>query len=330
MPLPKPASPRLLKVAPALIAAAGLVATLAIAQETIHVQVRLVHILATVKDKAGQPIGGLQKSDFLISDNGVPQEISLFERQTSQPLSVALMIDTSGSTAKDLKFEIDSATRFMRALLGEGNPADSISLWSFDYNITQETGFTRRLDVLESKLRLIHGEAGTSLYDAIWYGAHDLESRQGRKVMVLVTDGGNTTGRRDSHEALEALHMADAVMFPIVVLPITNDAGRNRGGENVLSFMAQGTGGRSFVPQLSGELDRAFHDIISDLRTEYLLGFYPKDVPPSKERFHKLLYRLRDPGLQVSARTGYYDDSGAAPETPDARIRVDPVRPPKK
>src|SRR6185437_6921645 len=102
-----------------------------------------------------------------------------------------------------------------------------------------------------------------------------------------------------SHEALEALHMADAVMFPIVVLPITNDAGRNRGGENVLSFMAQGTGGRSFVPQLSGELDRAFHDIISDLRTEYLLGFYPKNVPPSKDRFHRLLYRLRDPGLQV-------------------------------
>jgi Ca-activated chloride channel family protein len=94
--------------------------------------------------------------------------------------------------------------------------------------------------------------------------------------------------------------------------------------------MAQGTGGRAFVPQLTGELDRAFRDIITDLRTEYLLGFYPKDVPPSKDRFHKLQLRVREPGLQVSARTGYYDDAGGEADTTDPRIRVDPVRPPKK
>ena len=119
-------------------------------------------------------------------------------------------------------------------------------------------------------------------------------------------------------------------MFPVVVLPITNDAGRNRAGENILAFMAQNTGGRTFVPQLSHEVESAFREILSDLRTEYLLAFYPKDIPPSKDRFHKLQLRVRDAGLQVSARTGYYDDSGGATETPDARIRVDPVRPPKK
>ena len=325
MPLPKRA-----RLLPALAAATGLLAALALAQETIRVKVRLVHVLANVKDAAGAPVGGLQSGDFSITDNGVPQEIALFERMTSQPLSVALLIDTSGSTAKDLKFELDASAQFLRTLIGEGNPKDSVSLWSFDYNVTQETAFTRRLDLLESRLRTIHGEAGTSLYDAIWWASHDLEKRDGRKVMILVTDGGNTTSSHDSHQALEAAQNADAVMFPVVVLPITNDAGRNRAGENILAFMAQNTGGRTFVPQFNHEVEKAFRDILSDLRTEYLLAFYPKDVPPSKDRFHKLQLRVREAGLQVSARTGYYDDSGGVSETPDARIRVDPVRPPKK
>ena len=106
--------------------------------------------------------------------------------------------------------------------------------------------------------------------------------------MVIVTDGGNTTSYKDSHQALEAAQLADAVIYPVVVMPIVNDAGRNIGGENLLTFMAQGTGGRTFLPSLGAQLDKAFRDIISDLRTEYLLGYYPHNVPPTKNRFHTL------------------------------------------
>src|SRR5580698_9515402 len=158
-------------------AAAALSAALALAQ--FKTDVRLVPVIATVKDRFGKLQGGLQKEDFLISDNGVPQEIKIFERQSNQPLSVVLMIDTSGSTLKDLKFETDSAAKFVKALLSEGNPKDAVSLWSFDYDVHQVTGFTHRMDLLESKLKTIHGDAGTSLFDAIWFAAHDLEPRDG-------------------------------------------------------------------------------------------------------------------------------------------------------
>ena len=189
--------------------------------------VRLVHVVATVKNRSGQLVGDLQKSDFNITDNCVPQEVKIFARQTDQPLSVALMIDTSGSTAKDLRFETDSAAKFVRALLAESNPKDTVSLWGFDYDVQQVTNFTHRMDLIESKLKTIKGDAGTSLFDAIWFAAKELEPREGRKVMVIVTDGGNTTSYRDSHQALEAAQLADAVIYPIVVMPITNDAGRN-------------------------------------------------------------------------------------------------------
>jgi Ca-activated chloride channel family protein len=289
--------------------------------------VRLVHVVATVKNRSGQLIGGLQKSDFTIADNGVPQEVALFARQTDQPLSVALMIDVSGSTAKDLKFETDSAAKFVHALLAESNPRDTVSLWGFDYDVRQETGFTHRMETIESKLKTIKGDAGTSLFDAIWFASKDLEPREGRKVLVLVTDGGNTTSYRNSQQALEAAQLADAVIYPVVVIPIVNDAGRNTGGENVLTWMAQGTGGRTFAPTLGGQLDKAFRDIIADLRTEYVLGYYPRNVPPTKNRFHTLQVGVKQPELQVSARNGYYGDADAmAASTPEPSIALDAVK----
>jgi Ca-activated chloride channel family protein len=237
------------------------------------------------------------------------------------------MIDTSGSTLKDLKFETDSATKFVKALLSEGNPKDAIALWSFDYDVTPVTGFTHRMDLLESKLKTIHGDAGTSLFDAIWYASHELEPRDGRKALVIVTDGGNTTSSRDSHQALEAAQLADAVIYPVVVIPIANDAGRNTGGENFLTFAAEGTGGRTFQPSLGATLDKAFRDIIAELRTEYLLGYYPHNVPPTKNRFHTLQVRVKSPELQVFARNGYYGEAEASlGTTPDARISPEPVR----
>jgi Ca-activated chloride channel family protein len=310
----------------ACLAAAAL--SVAVAQlPNFKVDVRLVRVIATVKDRFGKLQGGLQKEDFLISDNGAPQEIKLFERQTDQPLSVVLMIDTSGSTAKDLKFETDSAAKFVKALLSEGNPKDALSLWSFDYDVHPETNFTHRMDLLESKLKTIHGDAGTSLYDAVWYASRELEPRDGRKALVIVTDGGNTTSYRDSHQALEAAQLADAVIYPVVVIPIENNAGRNTGGENWLTFAAEGTGGRTFLPSLGAQLDKAFRDIISDLRTEYLLGYYPHNVPLTKNRFHTLQVRVKPPELQVFARNGYYGEAEASlGPAPDARIAIEPSK----
>jgi len=307
-----------------LLALAGALA----AQEiVIPVKVSLVHVVATVKNRAGQLVGSLRKDDFDVFDNGVRQEVAVFERETDQPLSVALLVDVSGSTNQDLKFETDSAVRFIRALLSDRNPSDQVALYAFDDLVTQVHNYTHNIVSLEAMLRQIHGSAGTSLYDAIWLAARDLEMREGRKALVLVSDGGETTSKIDSHRALEAAQLADAVIYPVIVMPITNDAGRNIGGEHALQFMAEGTGGRTFMLSEGAQLDRAFSAIITELRSEYLLGYYPHDVPLTKDRFHKLEVKLKSPELRASARNGYYGEAeanaGSQPEPislkPDTR-----------
>jgi Ca-activated chloride channel homolog len=314
-----------------LVKALPLTAALLFAQETptFRTDVRLVHVIATVKNAAGELVGDLQKDDFEVFDNGARQEIAHFGKQTDQPLSVALLVDTSGSTAKDLAFETTSAAKFLHAILGGGNTADRVALYTFNYDI-QQGGFTSNYAGLERQLKTLRGEAGTSLYDAIYYASRALELRQGRKAIVIMTDGGDTTSSRDLAAALKAAQMSDAVIYAVVVLPITNASGRNTGGEHALEFMAQGTGGRTYYPGVNAQLDKAFSDVLRELRTQYVLGFYPKNVPLTKNPFHSLEVRTKRPELRVSARNGYYGESeGGAGSGPD-RISVGPERAPRK
>jgi Ca-activated chloride channel family protein len=294
---------------------------------TIKVDVSLVHAVATVKNSDGQLVGNLEKGDFEVYDNGVKQEIAVFEHHTDQTLSVALQIDTSGSTAKELKYESDACSRFARALLGQGNPLDALSLYTFNWQVRQELGFSRDLRTVDARLKLLHGEAGTALYDALVFGARDLEGREGRKAVVVVTDGGNTVSKFTIVDALEAAHMADAVIYSVVVMPITNEAGRNTGGEHSLQFLAERTGGKIFFPAAGPELDKVFDNIIRELRTQYMIGFYPKGTPLSKDRFHKLEVRVKRSDLTVSARNGYYGEAeGGYRGTAEDRISVTPDR----
>jgi Ca-activated chloride channel homolog len=293
--------------------------------------VTLVHVIATVKNQSGALIGSLGKDDFEIYDNGVKQEIAFLTHTTELPLSIALLLDTSGSTSKDLKYELDCASRFLRALLAEGNLEDSVGFYEFSYDVNAfpYTHSFARLDKylkdLDRLTRGPHPELGTSLWDAMFYASRDLETRGGRKVIIVVTDGGDTTSHYSVHEALKAAQLADAGVYPVVVMPITSDAGRNTGGEHALTFMAQGTGGRNFLPAGGPELDKAFNEIVTELRTQYVLDFYPRGVPLPKDPFHKLEVRLKRPELRVSARNGYYGDAEAT--SSDPRVNVTPDRP---
>jgi Ca-activated chloride channel homolog len=269
--------------------------------------VRLVRLLATVKDFNGQLIGGLDKSDFTILDNGVAQQVAVFERYTEQPLSIVVLLDTSASIAKDLKIAVASMKRFLQAVIQDGNPQDEVALFTFNHEVRQLAGFTRRIAQMENRIKPLKAEAGTSLYDAIWFGARALESREGRHVIVVVTDGGDTTSTYEYHDALRAAHLADAPIYSLLLMPITNDAGRNIGGENALTTLGQSTGGRLFTPSVGAELDQALSDILHDLRTQYLIGFYPRNVPETKERFHSIRVDVSRGDLRVVTRSGYYE-----------------------
>jgi len=287
---------------------------------TIRVDVRLVRMLVTVKDASGQLVGSLNKSDFTVYDNGVKQDIAVFDRETEQPLSVAVLVDTSASTGIEKSYELDSVSRFLRVLLTEGNPDDTVALYSFNSDVFQHGGFTRRFARVDQVLKQLKSTGGTSLYDAIFLSSHDLEYRNGRHVMVLVTDGGDTTSFVTYHQALEAAQKADSLLYPVLVVPITNDAGRNVGGENALTTLAEGTGGRVFTPSLGAQLDRAFDDILRELRTQYLIGFYPKNVPPTQDRYHTLKVTIpsasaaasANRGLRLSTRSGYYGEANGS------------------
>lgn len=311
-----------LKAAAVACLAAGLAGGQA--QTVIRVNVNLVHVVATVKNQAGQLVGGLKKEDFEIADNGVRQEVAVFERQTEQPVSVALLIDTSGTTGKDLKYETDAASRFLRALLTEGSPRDAVQLYSVNADVRVLCDFTHSYASLVQPFRLLRSEGATALFQSIAWASQALEKREGRKVILLVTDGDDTYSRISAPQALEAAQLADAIVYSVVVVPISNPAGRMIGGEHALIYMAEGTGGRVFMPTLGPEMDKAFADIVSELRTQYLLGFYPHNVPLTKERFHKLQVKLGRPELQVSSRNGYYGESEGATGTADARTSVVP------
>lgn len=155
-------------------------------------------------------------------------------------------------------------------------------------------------------MRTITAEAGTSMYDALHLSAQEVASREGRHVIVIITDGGDTTSSKTYHEALEALQRADSVLYAIVVMPITNDAGRNIGGENALTTLARSTGGGVFLPADVSALDVAFDDIIRDLRTQYLIAYYPRNIPYGKEPFHRVDVKTKRHELTISTRTGYY------------------------
>ncbi len=291
-----------------------LAAVLAYAQlPNFRAEVKLVRLLATVTDETGQLVGSLPKEKFRVWDSGQPQEISVFERSTELPLSVAVLLDTSGSTAKDLPLEIASVRRFLRALLREGNSKDAVALYAFNYQTLQLCTFTRRQGRIDNALKALKGEAGTSLYDAIHFAAGDLELREGRKVVVVVTDGGDTTSVKSFRDALKGSYLAEAAIYPILIQPVKNEAGRNIGGENALSSLARGTGGRVYQASLGAALDRVFEQLLADLRTQYLLGYYPREVP-STHGFHEVRIEVLENGepaakLRVSARSGYYEDS---------------------
>jgi Ca-activated chloride channel family protein len=293
----------------AVIVIAAVAIGIAAAQSTFKVDVKLVRLLVSVKDARGELVGSLEKPDFAVYDSGVKQEVSVFEHHTEVPLSVSLLIDTSGSTSSNLKYESTSIERFLRALLREGNPGDAAALYAFNDQVTRLNSFTRREQKLIDSLKELRGNAGTSLYDAVHLAARDLAGREGRHVIVAVTDGGDTTSVKKYGDAFESAQNADAIIYPILVIPITNEAGRNLGGERALDTLASGTGGRVFQPMGAAALDEAFTQILRDLRTQYLVAYYPHNLPAEAPRFH--LVRVEVPGkdLRATTRTGYYGDA---------------------
>lgn len=272
---------------------------------TLRVDVKLVNVFVTVTDKTGAPVGSLTKDNFKLFEDGVPQNISVFARESELPLSIVLAIDTSLSTRKDLKLEIQSARKFSHDILRQ---QDALALYQFSEIVEELVPFTSDVTRIDRGIDRVHVRSATALYDAIYLGADALMKRQGRKVMVLITDGGDTVSQVKYAEALREAQIAEAIVYPIIVVPIEASAGRDLGGEHALIQIARDTGGKFYYASSLNQLDEAFRRISDELRTQYLLAYYPARRLANSD-FRKIDVEINSPEvdeLRGRHRSGYY------------------------
>ncbi|MGB8028169.1 MAG: VWA domain-containing protein [Terracidiphilus sp.] len=301
---------------PGVFAIAGFCAMAALtpmamtAQEaTFHMDVKLVNIFVNVTDKNGAIVGGLTQDDFAVFEDNRPQQIAIFERKTDVPLNLTLAIDTSGSVRKDLDEEATAARRFAHDIL---QPKDQMSVLEFATDVRELTPFTNNLSQIDHALGGLRSDWATALYDAICLGSRGLGKREGRRVLVLVSDGDDTAKSSTYAQALEAALRNEVMIYSLIDVPIEASAGRDLGGEHALITLSEETGGKHFYVG-EGGLDKAFAQVSDDLRTQYLLGYYPKNQEPGRS-FHRVVVtipRAAADEFNVRNKAGYYADTPA-------------------
>ena len=278
---------------------------------TIHVESRLVSVALNVVDEHGAPVPGLQVTDFDLTEDNRPQKISFFDKESTTPLEIVLAIDASESVFPDERLERDAAKSFVKSLLRE---QDRIDLMAFSDNVDEVVSFTNNPKSIDSGLgRIQHGDA-TALYDAVYLASQRLAeapSTDGaRRVIVLITDGENTTRHGSYDAAIEQAERAGAMIYSLIIVPVDADAGRNTGGEHALIQMSNDTGGKYYYVEDKHDLGPAFQHVSDDLRTQYTVGYYAPQHGVDGSGLRHIHLQLKDPALraryQLRYRTAYY------------------------
>jgi len=274
---------------------------------TLKVDVNLVNVFVTVTDDHGTPVGGLTRDNFILKEDDHEQTIKIFGKESALPLSIALAIDTSLSTRQDLPLEQASAKRFVHEIL---RPVDALSVYAFSEYVNEATrGYTSDLKRIDESINHIRVGAATALYDAIYLASRALDPRKGRKVLVLITDGGDTVSKVDYKQAVRAAEEAEALVYSIIVVPIESSAGREIGGEHALIQLSEDTGGKYYYATSVSQLDEAFRKISDELRTQYLLAYYPSQSASFSE-FRRIAVKVtgvpESAAYRVRHRAGYY------------------------
>jgi len=277
----------------------------------IRANVDLVSLTVSVQDGSGRPVTGLSREAFSIFDEGKPQQISVFEAETQIPLDMALMIDTSLSANKELDFEAAAAMRFIRKVV---RPQDSLAVYTFSEHVDRLTPYTSNQAALDAGLKRMLPGAGTSMYDAIYLAAGELARRPAahRRVIVLVTDAGETTSRASFDDARRAALVSEALLYTIIVRALHSEALRDLAGEHAVRTITDSTGGAIYVANDLSQLDQHYALIDQELRTQYLMAFYPVP-PPEKGAVRHLQVKVAPPNpsdgpMRIRNRQMYLTD----------------------
>ncbi|MEX2260315.1 MAG: VWA domain-containing protein [Bryobacteraceae bacterium] len=290
----------------------------------IRVDVEVVNVLCSVRDRNGALISNLGKDDFIVLEDGKEQEIRYFAKETDLPLTIGLLVDVSGSQENLIEVERRAAHQFFSSVLRKKDMAFLISFGT-DSELLQD--YTNSLPLLRAGLDRLRLKAavgglhpgpvptagtirGTVLYDAVYLAATDrLVGEVGRKAMVLITDGVDVGSKVNLDTAIEFAQKADAIIYSIYYIDHSVYSGGGFGGfspgDGAIKKMSEQTGGRLMKVDRKNSLDSIFEQIQAEMRSQYSIGY----TPPSGDLdggFHKLEVRTRDKKLKVQARKGYY------------------------
>jgi VWFA-related protein len=277
--------------------------------------VKVVNMLAAVRNKHGTYIKDLTRDDFVLSEDGRPQTIRYFTKQSELPLKLGLLVDTSVSQDKVMSAERVAAAHFFDEILRL--PQDRVFLVQFDNKILLKQEFTANLGKLEDAMTFVDTPSnaalrdqvgpGTLLYDAVVYAAKDImASQQGRKAVILLTDGVDTGSEATVASAVEAALKSDTLIYSILF----SDAGYYGGfeapdGKKLLMRMSRETGGGFFEVSKKQSIDRVFGIIEDELRSQYSIG-YVSDRPVEVSEFRKIQLTIKQKGFTVQTRERYW------------------------
>ena len=283
----------------------------------------LVHLVVTVTDRHHQFITDLNKSDFKVIEQGQPQEIKFFGRETDLPLRIALLLDTSNSIRPRLEFEKDAAVDFLNKVIRRDK--DLAFLMTFDNEPEIIQDYTGDLDRLMTAIRAQRAGGGTALNDAIFLASEKLihpppppgPQTEVRRVVVVISDGQDNLSDRALTDAIDASIRSEAAVFSVSTNTdwlAVDDASKPskyhlEAGDKVLEQFADQTGGHAFFPYRIDDLAQSFLDIGTELRSQYYIAYLPSN-PPAVGAYRPINVETTRKGLIVSTRKGYY---GAAP-----------------
>jgi VWFA-related protein len=289
---------------------------------SIKVDVDLVNILTSVRDKRGALIPSLQKEDFTILEDGKAQTIKYFTKETDLPLTIGLLVDVSGSQRNLIDIERSAASQFFRDVLRKKDLAFLIMFGEENELLQDYTGSARLLTEGLSQLRVSSGVGGihpgpvptmgdprgTVLYDAVFLAADEkLKSEVGRKVIVVITDGVDQGSRMTRNQAIEAAQKSDAVIYSIDYSDpqAYGPFGGGGGGEAELRKMSDETGGRVYKVDRRHSLEDVFKQLQEEMRSQYSIAYTPTNEVKDGGYRH-LEVRLANKEMKAQARKGYY------------------------
>jgi VWFA-related protein len=283
---------------------------------TISTQVSLVSLFATVRDKNKRIVPDLKKEDFKVFQDNEEQKIAFFSKEVTLPITIGLLIDTSGSERNRLPAEQDAATRFLERVMKKGDEAMVISFdldvdlladWTDDKHIIERAINKARVNAVGGGGVVTPGTipsntGGTHFYDAVYLACNEkLGAEAGRKALVIITDAQDEGSKVKLDEAIEAAQKSDTVVHVLLV----HDPGYSW-QPGVAKKLSDETGGRTIEVSSEKRLEEAFDQISEELRSQYQIGYYYPSSKPKDGGFRKIKVEVANKDQKVLARKGFY------------------------